>query len=340
VPSNDYVGRAIQVHNETGFGAKASSVARAMLYNLAPAGSVIIVPDPIWVSQTWAAMLAGAAARGARVYIIAPASSNNPNPQAPIAAAERDVMLRLLDVRSRLADQLRAAGGELRVGMYASTTQVTDVAGRIAEVRAGLRRAPWIRSVIPFDDATLAVLDRAVVRTESDGSDATDMATDTRPRAPMLHQKTQLVARPGAIETLVRQPGWDEVLMRAMQVQSAQTARFADQLGWTTPEVDSAAVRRGDARIRGYEQALSNENRTAFSFYFSVGMQNMDPRGLLLDGEATLIVSGLQAAGGLADLYYLMARTTWIESEAELDAFIPRPGWLTRLITRVIRNAL
>jgi phosphatidylserine/phosphatidylglycerophosphate/cardiolipin synthase-like enzyme len=104
--------------------------------------------------------------------------------------------------------------------------------------------------------------------------------------------------------------------------------------------VDSAAVRRGDARIRGYEQALSNENRTAFSFYFSVGMQNMDPRGLLLDGEATLIVSGLQAAGGLADLYYLMARTTWIESEAELDAFIPMPGWLTRLITRVIRNAL
>ena len=340
VRSHDYVGRAIQVHNAVGFGPKHSSVARAMQYNLAPAGSVIIVPDPIWVSQTWAAMLAGAAARGARVYVIAPADANNPNPQAPIAAAERHVMLGLLAIRSRLREQLAEVGGELRVGIYASTTQATDVAARIAEVRAGLRRAPWIRELIPFDDATLATLDRAVVRTESDGADAGGIASDERPRAAMLHQKTQLVARPGAIRTLVRQPGWDEALMRAMQVQSAQTAKFAEQLGWVTPDVDSAAVRAMDARLRGYEQSLSEADRRRFGFYFSVGMQNMDPRGIMLDGEATLLVSGLQAAAGLADLYYLMARTTWITEPRELDRYIPPPGWFTELITRAIRYAL
>src|SRR5439155_23527945 len=43
----DYVGRALQVHNEVGFVRKQSSVVRAMLYNLAPPGSVIIVPDPL-----------------------------------------------------------------------------------------------------------------------------------------------------------------------------------------------------------------------------------------------------------------------------------------------------
>lgn len=335
----DYVGRALQVHNETGFGPKHSSVARAMLYNLAPAGSVIIVPDPIWVSETWAEMLAGAAARGARVYVISPAAANNPNPQAPIQAAQRDVMLRLIEIRSRLAKQLAAAGGELRVGLYASTADVTDIPGRIAEVREGLRRSPWISEVIPFDAATLATLERAVIRTE-DGRDANRIADDARPRAPKLHQKTQLIARPGAIGQLVRQPGWDEVLMRAMQVQSGQSARFADQLGWVTPDVDSAAVRSVDGRMRGYEQSLSETDRKAFSFYFSVGMQNMDPRGIMLDGEATLIVSGLQAAVGLADLYYLMARSTWIESPSQLDALVPPPGWLTRIITRIIRNAL
>src|SRR5204862_5947904 len=57
----DYVGRALQVHNEAGFGAKHSSVARAILYNLTLPGGVIIAPDPLWLSDTWAAMLAGAA---------------------------------------------------------------------------------------------------------------------------------------------------------------------------------------------------------------------------------------------------------------------------------------
>ena len=338
--SYEYVGRALQVHNVTGFGPKHSSVARAMQYNLAPAGSVIIVPDPIWVSQTWAAMLAGAAARGAKVYVIAPGADNNPNPQATIAEAERDVMLKLLEIRARLRDQMAQTGGELRVGIFASTTEVTDVAGRIAEVREGLRRAPWIREVIPFSDATLATLDRAVVSTESEGANAGGIAKDEKPRAPMLHQKTQLVARPGAIQNLVRQPGWDEVLLQTMQVQSQQTARFADQLGWVTPEIDSAAVRSVDARMRGYEQSLSESERKAFSFYFSLGTQNMDPRGIMLDGEATLLVSGLQAAVGLTDLYYLMARSTWITEPRELDRYVPPGGWFTRWLARRIKYAL
>jgi hypothetical protein len=340
VRTQEYAGRALQVHNDVGFGPKYSSVARAMQYNLAPPGSVIIVPDPIWVSPTWAAMLAGAATRGVKVYVIAPGKDNNPNPQAPIAAAERDVMSKLLEIRARLRGQLAETGGELRVGIFASKTEVTDLPGRIAEVREGLRTAPWIRTVIPFDDATLATLERAVVRTESEGSNAGGIARDVEPRPPMLHQKTQLVARPGAIERLVRQPGWDDVLQRSMQAQSQQTARFADQLGWVTPEIDSAAVRSGDARMRGYEESLSDADRKAFSFYFSLGTQNMDPRGIMLDGEATLVVSGLQAGVGLADLFFLMARTTWITEERELETFLPRAGWFTRWLSRRLRAAL
>jgi hypothetical protein len=336
----DYVGRALQVHNDVGFAPKESSIARAMLYNLAPAGSVIIVPDPLWVSETWASMLAGAAARGAKVYLIAPAAANSPNPVAAVHFMEHSVMSRMLEIRRRLADQLQRAGGELRVGLYTSKTHVTDAPGRIAEVREGLRRAPWIREVIPFDNATLAALDRGVLQTQSDGRDATDLAQDETPRLPALHQKTQLIARPGAIQTLVRQPGWEDVLASAMRVQSQQSAKFADQMTWTTPDIDSAATREVDARLRGYEQSLSDADRKAFSFYFSLGTQNQDPRGLMLDGEATLIVSGLHAAAGLVDLYYLMARSTWIETTQELDRLIPKPTGFMARIYRMIRYAL
>jgi hypothetical protein len=336
----DYQGRALQVHNDVGFGAKESSVARAMLYNLAPPGSVIVVPDPLWVSETWAAMLAGAAARGCKVFVIAPSHANNPNPHAVIEAREHVVMQRLMDIRQRLVEQLKRAGGELRVGLYTARSQATDVAGRTAEIRAGLRRYLWLRELMPFDDATLAVLDRGVVRTESDGRDATSVAEDETPRAPQLHQKTQLIARPGAIQALLRHPGWEHVLARSMQAQSAENAKFADQMSWTTPEVDTIATQSADAILRRYEQSLSESERKAFSFYFSVGMQNQDPRGLMQDAEATVLVSGVQAAVGVVDLYYLMARTTWIDRPAEIDRLLPLPGWLMRRIAAIIKNAL
>ena len=335
-----YVGRALQLHNEVGFAAKESSIARAMLYNLAPAGSVIIVPDPLWVSDTWAAMLAGAAARGCRVFVIAPSHANNPNPHPPIEAVENDVMLRLLQSRDRMREQMRATGGELRVGLFNARAPITDPEGRVREVKQGLERYPWIRQLIPFDDQTLAVLDRATQRTQADGKDATAMAQDETPRAPQLHQKTQLIARPGAIAALVRQAGWDDVLAAAMQTQSRQTARFADQLGFTNPDVDSSAVSSADAMLRGFESALSEADRKAVSFYFSLGSQNQDPRGLMMDGEATLLVSGFHAATGLADLYYIMARTTWLDSQADLDRLLPRPGGIMGRLARMIRFAL
>ena len=338
--TTDYIGRVLQVHNAAGFGPKESSIARAMLYHLAPPGSVIIVPDPVWASDTWAAMLAGAAARGCRVYVISPAAVNSPNPQALVFALNHDVMWRLMQSADRLRDQLRRSGGELRTGLFSARAPVTDAAGRLREVREGLERYPWIRDLFPFDQQALATLDRAVQQTQGDGNDATRFARDAVPRAPKLHQKTQLIARPGAIAALIRQPGWEDILAASMRAQSRQTADFTDQLEWTTPDVDSTATLRTDTLIRGFESSLSEADRKAVSFYFSQGTQNHDPRGLMLDGEATVIVSGIHAAAGLVDLYYIMTRSTWVTSRAELDRLLPRPGGLLGRIARWIRFAI
>ena len=336
----DYVGRALQVHNEAGFGAKKSSVARAMLYNLATPGSVIIVPDPLWVSETWAGMLAAAAARGSRVFIIAPAKANAPSSQAPLLALSHEVMLRLITIQHRLEAQTSRNGGELRVGLYAAMAQVNDVAGRTREIREGLARAPWIRTVIPFDAPTLAVLDKVSTETPADGPDAGMQAHDEKPREPQLHQKTQLIALPGAISALVQRPGWDAVLAQSMRVQSQQTVKFADQLSWTTPDVDTTAMRSSDALLTSYEQSRPAAERDRVSFYFSVGTQNEDDRGLASDAEATVVVSGFHAAAGLVDLYYVMARSRWVTTEPEIDQYLPRPSSFWRRVGRFIRATL
>ena len=331
--TGDYVGRALQVHNEVGFAPKASSVARAMLYNLAPPGSDIIVPDPMWLSETWAGMLAAAAARGCRVYIIAPSSLNAPSPQAPLMALQHMVLGRLLDLQKSLAPRITASHGDLRVGIFAAKADINDPTGRIREIRSGLERSPWIRELIPFDARTLAVLERAETAVGTQPS-ATSLARDAKPREPQLHQKSQLIARPGAISALVRQSGWDEALANNIRTQAAQTARFAEQLGYTTPSVDTTAMRRTDAMLRGYESSLPESERKRVSFYFSLGTQNEDTRGIVSDGEASMIVSGFEGSVGLVDLFYLMARSNWITTEAELQRYVPRQSSLMRRLAR------
>jgi hypothetical protein len=336
--TGDYVGRALQVHNEVGFAHKGSSVARAMLYNLAPPGSDIIVPDPMWLSETWAGMLAAAAARGCRVYIVAPSVANAPSPQAPLMALQHEVLQRVLELQKSLAPRIRASGGDLRVGIFAAKADINDPAGRIREIRAGLARAPWIGELIPFDAKTLAVLERAetAVGTQPSG---TSLARDAKPREPQLHQKSQLIARPGAIAALVRQPGWDVALANNIRAQAEETARFAEQLRYTTPDVDTTATRSTDAMLRGFARDLPEAERKRVSFYFSLGTQNQDPRGIVSDAEATLIVSGFGGSAGLVDLYYLMARSDWITSEAELQRYVPRQSSLMQRLARWLAPA-
>ncbi len=101
----------------------------------------------------------------------------------------------------------------------------------------------------------------------------------------------------------------------------------------------SSAPRRVNPH-RDLDAARSPSERRRVSFYFTIGTQNQDPRGMMLDGEASLVVSGSQAAVALVDFYFLMARTTWITRQTELDQYVPPYGDFIRWIARKIRLVL
>jgi hypothetical protein len=286
-------------------------------------------------------MLTAAAARGSKVYIIAPAVANAPSPQAPLMALSHEILSRLLVLQRALAAQNAEHGGELRVGLFSAQAQVDDPVGRAREIREGVKRAPWISSVIPFDSITLASLDRVLTMGPGTTANAsTRLARDEKPRAPQLHQKTQLIALPGAMQALLRQPGWADALARSISSQQRQTAKFTEQLTYTTPDVDTTAMRSNDQLLTAYERSRPDAERKRVSFYFSVGTQNMDDRGLASDGEASVIVSGYHAAAGVVDLYNVMARSRWITTQAELDEYIPPPSGLMRRLVRWLRGTL
>jgi hypothetical protein len=241
----------------------------------------------------------------------------------------------MLAVRNQLGEPIRRAGGELRVGVYAAHAPVTDARGRLQEIREGLARAPWIHELIPFDSAAINALDRATAQ-EANAERASILARDETPREPQLHQKTVLIARPGAIATLVREPGWAGILAQTLRDQARETVRLADAISAKTPAPDTAAARAAGELLQSYEQSLSDADRKRLSFYFLAGSQNHDDRGLALDAETSLIVSGFDASVGLVDLFYLMARSTWIDSDAQIDRFVPAPpslmAWLGKLL--------
>jgi hypothetical protein len=218
---------------------------------------------------------------------------------------------------------------------------VDDPAGRAREIREGVARAPWIRSVIPFDSASLAALENVTTGTPATTANAsTRLARDEKPRAPQLHQKTQLIALPGAMTALLRQPGWAQALAQSIGTQQQQTAKFTEQLSYTTPEIDTMAMRANDALLTSFERSRPDAERQRVSFYFSVGTQNMDDRGLASDGEASVIVSGYHAAAGVVDLYNVMARSRWITTQEELDQFIPPPSGMMKRLVRWLRATL
>jgi hypothetical protein len=235
---------------------------------------------------------------------------------------------------------IRESGGALHIGLFAAHATADDAAGRLREVRAGLARYAWIRELIPFDAKTLAVLDNVERQIASDGPDATQIAKDEKSHPPQPHRKTQVIARPEAIAALLRQPGWDVMLADAMRVQSRQTATFAEQLGAPQPAVDTAATRRADQMMRGYEASIPEAERKRVSFYFAEGSHNMDQRGLMSDGEAMLIVSGPQASAGLVDLFYYMARTTWIDRPSELEQLLPHRLSIVHRFAYWVRSTL
>jgi hypothetical protein len=170
---------------------------------------------------------------------------------------------------------------------------VTDVVGRVAEVRDGLTRAPWIREVIPFDTQALAVLDRATAQAGRAEAEAPAIAQDEKPREPQLHQKTQLIARPGRSRR--RAP---------TRLGGRSAGRFGPVAGRrrNSPKERHRATRRWRVSPPTALQRFENSEQAGASRSLLLLARDAEPRsrGLMLDGEASMIVSGFQASAGLS----------------------------------------
>jgi hypothetical protein len=326
-------GRALNVHNEVGFGRKEATLAQAILYTLAPPDTVIIVPDSIWASPFWAGQLAGAALRGCHVYVVAPSLDNAPAAGAPILARTREIFARLLDVSRIMADEIAASGGHLRVGLYTRAAPSGDTLGKIREAADGFREYPFLQEEIPMPPGTIGIFDEAAKALEAAGYAPRFIAEGTREGRPKMHRKTQLFATRRALRAIMPFPEAAESLRAQLVARARATADPASVFGQEDPLDMGRPLLDGLSRTppAGAENAL---------YYLTVGSKNQDPRSAFLDGETSLVVSGPYALASYSDFLFLVAATTWVESEAELTKLIPIEEEKARKIGRLISKVL
>lgn len=328
--------RVLQNHNDVGYGAKRATAAKAILLSAMPPGSVLMSPDSLWESDLWGSLLVGSALRGCRVLVVAPSAANSPGTSWLVLSRMHMLMSRLLALSQGLAPRIEAAGGLFKVGFFNERAAVGDVFGRLEEARANFKAAgPWFKDLLPISDAALEMLiaqARELAKTHPPAY-LVDRPGGTRPK---LHMKGLFAVSRSAWDGVFALPEMVEVL-RLYMVERVRQVSGRERDVRQLPE---AVWKAGREVIRARSEILSPEEVATFVQYLQVGSSNMNDRSALLDGEVALTVAGLGAQAGVVDFALVCGLSTWVERQDQIDALMPSPSALKRLVALWGRSVL
>ncbi len=330
---------ALQVQNATGFGAKTSNVVKAICYTVMPAGSYLFTPDSLWDGPLWGAMQCGAALRGCRVFPVCPSLNNAPSEGLPQMTRTGELFTRFLLINRYLGDQIAAAGGLLKPGVYTNDIPVGDTDKIILAVKKNLDRYPFLRPAFPFDEEVVAGLFTFADTLAARGVERQYLAVDKRERMPKMHLKVNFFATAEALAAYAPRPEWKAVL----------NPKIADLAGWLEgpplsgldqPTAVEPTAERWHETLAGLTSAVSPEEGSKSVLYLTVGSQNMNYRSLILDGEVSCVVAGPSALIGYVDCLRILGLSTWVEDQKVLEALLPAPEGLMGKLGRWIKYAI
>jgi len=318
--------RAAIVFNETGYAPKHATAAKAALYSLMPAGSTIIANDPQWVGRYWASMLLGSALRGCKVLIIGPGQDNAPFGDAFVQSSlQRELFLRVVHAGGVLATALGRSGGLIQVGLFRIGLGTHNVPGGVRGVRDGLRKYPFLRQVLPFDQGVWNLFEQAdsLLQTVGDAAPQ-DTAAYYHPK---FHLKTQFLGTAAAMREAVGRPEWRAFFSRRI------LERLHEPPAGTDITLDHLSP------LRDYLLHRSTAERERQALYLTVGSQNQDVRSFALDGEATCIVSGEASLISAGDMLLLSTvGVEWLRSEQDVERYLPAVTGVKQRLARVLEG--
>jgi hypothetical protein len=344
--------RILQVHNRTGWGDKDATFVQMLLYDLAPPGTVLYVPDSLWTSFQWMAQLVSAALRGCHVYIVGPALENAPSAGFPQMSVMQELLARLVIIEEVFGDRIREGGGDLRIGLFSRTVPLDAVSELAVELEEGFAAHAFLRELFPFSQGVVEAV-RASAAPPPDsliapGFPGTPAPSglfglrdtpgaapeDTRARVPQLHRKTQWIVDREVLQAISADPGIEGVVRRSLEELREGIVRAPESGPLMTQQRMEPTLELLDL-WKGIEGRFSDP-----VLYFATGSLNKNVRSLALDGEAIAVVSGAWAIQSFLDLVLLTGGVTWVDSLEELDRLLPSYSPLRRRIGRWLHRVL
>ncbi len=310
---------ALDLHNQTGFDAKEISVARAVLLTLAPKQSIAIAPDSLWTNQIWARMLVGQALRGGKVLVIVPGIEAAASQGNFSLARIEELSRRLVKESEKRKLQLRAAGGVLRLGVFAPKEGSNDVYEWLLAAGRSLEKHPFLREI--FNLGTNFDKHIARIVHETGTKKWSPCFSDIRRRL-NLHLKIN-----GLFLEKPSERFWSEKL-----------EEYAERYLNLSKTVSDPSLRNRGLIL--YRQRESGDHSTGIKGWFLLGSANMDDRSLMLDGECAFFVSGSINGNAMVDLCMLALQCEWVQSTKELDKLLPPPGKLIQRIGKWIETLI
>ncbi len=335
---NGWNASSMQLHNHTGFNQKWDNVVKGVLYNLMPSGSFMLIPDSLWNSTFWGSMLYGAAMRGCRIHVIAPSLLNAPSDGVPQMARANELFTRFVLLRDVFDEELEQVGGRFRLGVYNYDGDVQDQVGRAEAMLKHMDEYDWIHEVFPSHESVRGYIEEAIDMLKEEEYRTTHLTADAVARKPKIHLKAQFFYTPQVGETLLPLEAWgplfrDYLIARAEQ--SAHEDSYVD-----VKELREHLARRSGKLIREWAGAIEPGELEKLSMYLTIGSQNQDYRGKIMDGEVLFVTSGLRAAVAFLDLIELLLISTWVEDLQTLDEMMPAFSGFKAKLSRYIKLAL
>lgn len=325
--------RALNVHNDVGFTQKENTLAQAIIYTMAPPDTLFVVPDSIWASPLWAGQLVGAAMRGCHIYPVAPSQDNAPASGLPILARTREIFGRMFEASQVFAEDIEDAGGHLRVGLYTRAAKSDDSLSALREVSDRIRGNPWLIDEFPMPRGIVDLLSDEADRLEAEGYKPLFIAKGTREGRPKMHRKVQFFATKEALRALADMPALSEGLSNFIEFYSDDSADPRSVI-----EDPSALGPAGPVLQR--IQKDPPDGAEGAIYFLTVGSKNQDPRSATLDGETSFMVAGPWSLTYYPDFIFLMANTTWIEKQEQLNELISVDEEKARKLGRMIQKVL
>ena len=329
-------GRAMQLHNETGFRSKPINVMKAVLYSLMPRGSVLKIPDSLWQSYVYASLLTGSALRGSKVLIFAPTLASAPSSAAPTMARQYGLMSSLVYFQNELQNEVEGEGGMLKIGLYSPEYGVGDLRGRLTQAREYSRR--FLLDLYPENPAVKAVMDSLDIILEEEGYETDYLVPGDTTASPKLHLKANFLMSGEAFDALIPRPEWGPVVREYIAYLVRQAG--PPELRLDVRETPEALGRAVEALIRNTIADYPPEFREKGMAYLTVGSANMDYRSMVMDGEVMITVTGWQAISGLLDFLILPGLTEWIDTQERLDELLPPPSGFNRKMSNLMKLML